>query len=440
MTGEHYEDYELLAYDERDGEMIDLDAADRHIAVCEECAERRRRLRVFQAFLRDRSVHDHARRSGIDFHDGDDLARNESERRRDEEEAAAVILALRQFPIAKWSAWLSERQANTRGMVHALLSESRRHLNDRPAAALRIIDIAENAANAQVNVFDRAECRGNVELQRANALRHMGKYDEALRAADSANELLAELPAPTYDLAFATWAKANVLFSMTRFTEALLLARDAEATFAIFGDTANAQRARVLVASVLCEEGELETATTMYHELRVAFERAGDREMVARVTANLADCAVRTDDFAQARLLGRQATHLYTDLGRPSEATRVRWSLGHALLRKGELESAMTELLAVARDYERRGMLASMGEVFLDLVEVYLRRDEWEQAEALAAKAAAFLGSAPVHLAQAYAYLRDAVASRTATLELIESVRAFGARKDGSLTFQPPSA
>jgi hypothetical protein len=90
--------------------------------------------------------------------------------------------------------------------------------------------------------------------------------------------------------------------------------------------------------------------------------------MIAWLTQNLADCAVRRDDSTTALLLARKATELFAALGRPSEVTRLRWSVGHLLLRQEQFDAALWELRSAARDSEQRGMITSMGEVCLNVV------------------------------------------------------------------------
>ncbi|HEY2091280.1 MAG TPA: hypothetical protein VGJ81_05295 [Thermoanaerobaculia bacterium] len=426
MIGDHFEDYELLAYEDRDSAFFDLAAADRHIAECEECSKRLDSIRAFEALLADKNVHRHARRLRGATPEMEELRLRTEVRVREQVEAERTIAELRDMPIGAWTPWLSRRTTEwTPGLVQALLAESRRYFNDTPAVALKIIATAEVIAASLPNVFDRAEAQGNTELQRANALRHLGRYHEALAATDAAYGFLAHLPMPAYDLAFATWAKATILFSMTRFDEALPLVRDAAETFLVFQDIHHARRARVLEASIVCEQGDLTRAERVYEESLEFFKAESDPEMEARLLANLADVAVRRDDVQRARSLAAEATRLFTEFDRPSEAARVRWSLGHLLIRRGALDAGLEELQGAAHEFERRGMTSAVGEVSLDVLEIHVARQDWAEAETLARRLTDLFAAAgsPVHHAQAYAHLREAILNRSATVELIGEIR-----------------
>ncbi len=441
MTGSHYDDTQLLAYAER---QPDLAAGlESHVWKCAECMERVRTLRTFSGLLKDTDVHAFSRRSKNGRREIDELVSLAAGHVSTDHEADSAFEQLKSLTAQDWASWLTEHpSARTRGLVERLIAEARRDLNDRPERALQLLDMAMEVANSLRDVLDLAECRGNIEVQRASALRHLGQYPAALAATGAAESFLVHLPAPTFDLAFVVWARANVLFSMTRYAEALSLIRDVERTFLSFGDSYHTARSRLLEANILCEQGDLPEAESIYRDLLRYFEDDEDQEMIAWLTQNLADCAVRRDDSTTALPLARKATKLFTALGRPSEVTRLRWSVGHLLLRQEQFDAALWELRSAARDFEQRGMITSMGEVCLDVIEIHLRLREWDQAQALAEHlAGVFLkADAPQLHAQAYALLRTAVSSRSATIELIDYLRAYvGADEDERRPFEPPA-
>jgi tetratricopeptide (TPR) repeat protein len=440
MTGYHYDDTELLAYAEREGEIPQ--ELESHVRKCEQCMERVRALHTFAAILKDTNVHAFSHRVRGGGREIDELVSLAAGRVSIDSEADAAFELFNRLGPEHWTSWVADHpSARTRGLVERFIAEARRELNDRPERALQILDVANEIATALRDVCTLSECCGNIELQRASALRHLGQYQAALEAAEAASRFLSHLPAPTFDLAFVAWARANVLFSMTRYTKALRLIQDVQSTFLSFGEAHHAARARILEASILCEQGDTLRAEGIYHELLRYFEGDEDQEMIARLTCNLADCAVRRDDAVTAQSLSRKAATLFAALGRPSEVTRLRWSVGHLLLQQEKFDAALWELRSAAADFEQRGMITSMGEVCLDVAEIHLRLGEWEEAQALAEHlAGVFLkADAPLHHAQAYASLRMAVAKRSATIELIDYLRTYvAATEDEARPFAPP--
>jgi tetratricopeptide (TPR) repeat protein len=441
VTDDHYDDAELLAYAERQAGLPE--GVERHVENCRQCMKRVRSLRTFTAILQDTNVHAFSRRFRNGRCEIDELVSLAGGRVSIDSEADAAFDVLNCLAPEQWMSWLTGHPpARTRGLVERFIAEARRALNDLPERALQLLDLAVNVANSLGDVFDIAECRGNIEVQRASALRHLGQYHAALEATEAAGRFLGHLPAPTFDLAFVGWARANVLFSMTRYTEALSLIRDVERTFLSFGDPYHSARSRLLEANILCEQGDIQAAECIYGDLLRYFENDEDQEMVAWLTQNLADCAVRRDDAVTAQSLSRNASALFSALGRPSEVTRLRWSVGHLLLRQEKFDAALWELRFAAADFEQRGMITSMGEVCLDVVEIHLKLGEWEEARELAQHlASVFLkAGAPLHLAQAYAALRTAVEGRSATIELIDYLRTYvTAIEDDGRPFAPPA-
>jgi tetratricopeptide (TPR) repeat protein len=440
VTADHYDDAELLAYAEQQADIPE--ALESHIRTCQQCTNRVRDLRVFTAILKDTNIHAFSRRFRNGRREMDELVSHAGGRASIDGDADAAFEILNRLAPERWMSWLAAHpEARTRGLVGCFIAEARRGFNDRPERALQILDLAVQVANVLGDVLDIAECRGNIEVQRASALRHLGHYHSALEATDAAGRFLSHLPAPTFDLAFVAWTRANILFSMTRYAEALPLIRDVEQTFVSFGDPYHAARSRLLAGNILCEQGDVQAAENIFRDLLRYFENDEDREMIAWLTQNLADCAVRRDDAVTAQSLAQKATALFTALGRPSEVTRLRWSLAHLLLRQQKFDAALWELRTAAADFEQRGMVTSLCEVCLDITEIHLRLGEWDEARALAERLAGIFlkADARLHHAQAYTVLRTAVEKRSATIELVAYLRDYVANaENGERHCEPP--
>ena len=447
MIGDHYEDDELLAYIDEDLQAVDLSAVRRHLDVCEDdCRERMEWLTGFVDLLRDKAIHKYALRLGsglpTDGHVND--ARNLAARRETEDaESKRIVQALKEIPTDAWFAKIDTASGTgAAGLVRRLIDEARAQFDRRPKDSLEILAAAEELACTLPGGALQAEHRGGIAKERAEALRMLGRHTEALQSLDSAEHFVAHLPAPAIDLAFIDWVRGAVLFYLSRFAEAILFVRRAGRVFREHGDIARASQVRMIEANILCEQGDVETAHQIFSRLVLFFGRADSREMVARLNANLAECEVRLDHRDVAYEYAEEAMRIYEELGYETEKIRVRWILGHALMRRGQSGEALVELHAAAAEFSDLEMHDAVAEVGLDIVELHITRSEWLEAERLAKRLVNqfALSGAPLHTARAFAYLREAAKTRSATVELLEYLRSYlgSMANDGETTFEPP--
>lgn len=150
---------------------------------------------------------------------------------------------------------------------------------------------------------------------------------------------------------------------------------------------------------------------------------------------------MRLDRTGIAHAHAERAMRLYEELGKPSEKTRVLWTLAHMLLRQGRTEEAISELRAAASAFETLGMPAESGGALLDILEIHIGRHEWEDAIPLARHLAGLftLLQTSVHAATAYAYLREAVEAQRASSELVAYIRTYAELSDAAeVPFAPP--
>jgi tetratricopeptide (TPR) repeat protein len=447
MRGGHCADEDLLSILDGDDLLTDIEAAQAHMNVCSQCRQRYDSLRQIDDILAEEAIHFFAQPAaetgplpGTIEALRDRATRNAEE----DEEAERTFEALTSLSSDNWMSYLRARPgAITAGLVRRLTREARDRFDRRPTEVLGLLDMAEELSREFQDPFTVTELRGSIAKERGEALRMLGRYPEALDALDVAEALIATLPTPSYDLAFVECVRAGVLFSMSRYDEALPLIRGAGKVLRQHGDIKGAQEARFVEATILCERGDIVGAHRMFSRLAIYFAEADDREMVARASANLAECEVRLDHRDLAYEYAADAMRAYEELGYETEKIRVRWILGHALMRQGHTEEALVELRDAAEAFDAMEMLAESGEVGLDIAEIHLTRKEWSEAETLARDLALRFTAArvPLHQARAFACLRDAVEGRTATAELVEYLRGYlsrGASGEDPVPFDPP--
>lgn len=308
-----------------------------------------------------------------------------------------------------------------------------------PQKALQIID----ATHRMTDRLHDEECRpllGDVWKQRANAFRHLARYDESLDAAAIAEAFYASLPAGEFDIAQAQYTQAATLFKMTRLTEAQQVLDRVIASLEPYGANLPLAKAKMLYASLKIEQGDVSTAEMLWLATLPLLRSLGSDVEEARVLANLAECHLRLGDLNSAMNEARQAVDRYRRLGMDGESIRSEWTVGMIHLASGESEDGMDVLVNVAAAFDARGMLGDAAFAKLDICEESLRRKEWADAEVTARELTALFTSLNVTVANATAvdYLRRAVQNREATDATVRYIREYIMADDAGRPFAPP--
>lgn len=410
---EHFANWELVAYVDGAHDLVDVERIRTHLSRCQTCAGELEAIRSNWDAMTDPIVH-HAAAAG----------RRAPEMPADlrglvdaylRPEHATPMATLSRLPATSWpDAVAAHPEWKSEQLVRELVSRAREQFESNPSAALPILEAARTAARRIFNAHEAAAARSVVSKEMANALRMLGRYPEALEELEEAERLLADVTLPDYDLAFIRWTRAIVLLHMTRYEEALTESRRAIRTFRDYGDHHRAMLVGMVEAGILYEQGQVKEARDHYLALS---ELTLDDLTLARVHGNLAECSMRLDEGDSAIGHARQAIDLYTRCGALTEVVRVRWTLAHGLLRTGSLEDALASLEEVRASFLELGLRGDAAAVLLDIIELHVQREEWDEALRKASMAAeAFLSmKAPVHVAQAYAHLRQALKERSIT-------------------------
>jgi tetratricopeptide (TPR) repeat protein len=441
----HYEEWELLAFSEGAKDIVDIDAVAVHLDTCHICGDGMRELRSLIRLFSDPNVQEYARRKttrlfAAQIADAQNVARRIAVENAAAEYSFATLL---DCPIEAWADHLSARPAlRTEGLIRRLVSAAREEYDRRAEYALKLLEVGVTIANSLPDAMAMAEHRAALAKERANALRMLSCYPEALEALDEAERFLEDVPVTGADRALIDWSRATVFFYMTRYAEALPLVRAASAVLMRFGELPRAQQARLLEAGILYEMGEAELALRMYEDLTPYFESLDDLETTARLFADRAECEMGLDRISIGRAHAARAMALYEGLGKPSETMRVQWTLAHMLMQQGRADEALAELHLVAKGFQALGMRAEAGGALLDILEIHIGRHEWQDAIPLARQLAGLftLLETSVHAAIAYAYLREAVEAQRASTELVAYIRTYAELPDtAEAQFAPPS-
>jgi tetratricopeptide (TPR) repeat protein len=217
-----------------------------------------------------------------------------------------------------------------------------------------------------------ASLSANALKGRANALRHLGRFDDALADLTLAGRLFATATYCAAETAQVEFTRAGVLFKRERWREALVAARTARTHFHAHGDRRRAAHAEIVEAGILFEQGETAGAAAIFHRLRPTFQALRDRHALALVWMNLAACAIRLGSEPEARTWLNRAGRAFRQSGNTTEFLRTRWSMGSYLARFRTPALGLRLLRRVERAFHHLGMDADSACVGLDVLELLI--------------------------------------------------------------------
>lgn len=348
---------------------------------------------------------------------------------------------LMRLPIEEWpSAFEENPHQCTEAMVLRLLTEVEIEVKRRPQHALLLINVAEIVTRS-LDIPAIHVCAGDCWKQRANALRHLGRYADSLEAADLAAAFYRLLPVGDFEIGQALYTRAITLFKMTHYDEALSVLEAAKELLREFGDTMPLAKTLLLEAAIRFEQGEIDWAEKTWLDVVPMLERFDDRIELARVRANLAECSLKRGRPASALAQAQAAATGFAELQMDAERIRSEWTVAAILRALGEHDRALEVLYSAASAFRALGMTSDAGFVKLDITEELLRRNEWSEAANIARELAGLFTAAGVTLASvtALSYLRTAVEGERATPALVRYVREYVSADDPGRTFSAPS-
>ncbi|HEX9986233.1 MAG TPA: hypothetical protein VGF69_23435 [Thermoanaerobaculia bacterium] len=439
----HPSDDQLAAYEAGNGDCTD-DPIGMHLRVCADCAA----IVDFQHGLRHADVWDLVA-----------ILEREPELPQiaamkvqvsDEDAAAESLLA----PVLKntlrfvYADITNKDQFYNGGVVRRLCATAMEMLERQPLHALEFAVAAATIADALPDDYYPSRAvfglRGRAWKARANALRYLNRYGEALAALDEAERRFKEITINELEIATVRYVRASVLASGHRFTEALVEVRGAADVFRSYENEQREVDAKML-------EGTIHYFSENYGEARAIFETilayANVREnrlLEARARHNLALAAIGEEDFKSARTGLVQAQECYAELGLHTEHLRVTWALGRIEREEGNTARAKADFEKARQGFEQLSMLVDAALVELDYIGLLLGdhnvRDIRARSERLVRvfKAAGMYTSALT----AVSYLNDVAHSPSGvTAWLLGRIRAFlmELQRDPQLLFVPPA-
>ena len=391
----------------------------RHIADCPSCRQR---------FSENVVPFDAARRREGALKFAAAAARLESERGQT---ADIVARQLRDTPSSEWPRLAASHALRNNAALEQLSDEVRKRLERNPAEALAIANlaaaIAETISAATYPPLVIAQIRSTALRDRANALRYLGRLEEAYDVVENAELRLSEFPAAVHDRAIIWLVKAMILAQMDHFDDAEKVLGDASVIFADVNDSARFLQAGVVHGNLLGRQERYAEAQNFFRDLLEVAISSGDVETQARLHNNLGYCYVNLADYTKANIHFSQSIAKFTDLGFGAEIARTGRGAGVVLISKGQFDLGCDRLRQARTSFAKLQMPEEAGLCALRLIEAMVERGLTENARDLAATVikeftAAMLDTRAI---DAVVRLRRSLDADGATAETVRTVHAF---------------
>ena len=440
----HYSDDALAAYVTDPSGAAEGKEMEQHLAGCPDCRARVATLEKMEDALRDRAVWNQVDGFLARPRRMQEALKLKASIEKENADAVRMLAPLLASPLRFGEARLDENpRFRTAGVVRMLCAEASGMHEKRPRYSLQLADAACAIAAALPAGTPAARLSHGFALrERANALRYLGRFGEALAALDEAEPRFDGSPAgDPFDLAIARYIRGSVLVQMERAADALPLARAAAEVFRDYGD-----ERRELSALLL--EGACLHTVTRHAEALETFERVialarqlNDRGLLADALEGAAVASTDLQALDQAERYYAEALVLYDDLGLTAQKARTEWSIAGLVMARGDLEAAERILDSARIELQRLGLRNDHALATLEWAEVRLALKRAEGvAKACREILIQFNSEGMMRKARlALAYFHQALARNDATPQLARQVRTYLERlpHDPAAVFSP---
>ena len=446
----HYDESDLQEYLDHPESAADRAALERHLAQCDACRALLEELRAFEATLSADAVWDLAGNGGA-IEAPEPLRALAGLLAGEDRDAERLLAPLIASPAAFRRANVTAiAEMRTAGVVRRLCAESRVLRERQPMHALVLADaaiaICDQLSQQRYPAQLLDELRGSGWYERANVLRYLGRYPEALDALAIASRAFSRAPVPFFSAAMVDYTRAVIFAETERLDDSLRLARKSARVFRQFGDDERFVHAKMVEACVRFHQNRFADARALFVAMFNVATDLGNAETLARLYADVANCDIELRDFASAETHFARALSLYEATGNETGRIRTRWNLGTLRIASGDIAEGLARMREARREFEAIGARTDAALVALEMAEALLttgnKRDAREAAELCSGLVESFAAvGMESHALTALAWLRAAFQSGIATPDVVRHVRQYIETRpdqDGK-AFTPPS-
>lgn len=342
----------------------------------------------------------------------------------------------------------NQRKFHTGGVVRRLNAKAHEVVASAPLDALIFADLAQAVADLLPDdIYPNNavyELRGTAWKERANALRRLAEFDEALESLRSAEQAYEHLRSSGRGLAGVELSRASVYYERGELQKAAEHVERAEHGFAHMGLERQRMKAVWLRGQIAYEALQYAESVAIMQQVMRFGEQIGDSRWVARGSYCRALCELEFGNLADAAKLFHAAFVIFREIGPTEDRIATEWGSARVVLYGGKPADAVRQLRDVIAAFEEIGSVADAALAGIDLAEALLVLERSEEIVKVAAHAFRVLKKAG-HLTgalTALAYLKEAAAERQLTPGTLKVVREYLRRveREPDLLFvRPPS-
>ena len=348
----------------------------------------------------------------------------EAERAIENEEQLSNPASLRIAEALRTSTTIPDHGQPSAGLIRNLLRSARGELGRDPALALRISDCAlhdlEKVNSSTCDAQQLILLLGEVQKERANALRLLGRFPEGLTACDEAESAFSRLTVSEPWLAMCAYVRATILRELDQLQTALQLTSLAAATFDRFGMEQRVVHCRILESTILLRAGQAAEATSILQKL---IELPLEPLERAYVLNDLSFAMLRLNHIDAALENSLAAVTIFDRAGATVEGLRSLWNLAKGLLAMKNATAAFPLLDEIRSRFALLDIREEETLVLLDIAEGLLEQGYGDASQQLCQALIARQSYAPAQLSRILITLDAAIRNNNLEPGLISDLR-----------------
>jgi tetratricopeptide (TPR) repeat protein len=404
-----------------------------HLDECDDCRASVEQYRAVVLSLADEATWDlHALDETPNPQTIANLRAYVEQMQREDAEAEPLVAELLAGPREEWMPRLmADEKYRTAGVVRKLIAATDRAIDTMPPDAVEITklacDIADKLDSAGYPVRALLRLRGATHLDLAYSLFYVGSIGDAARASFDARALFEAAGGSEFEIARVDLTLAQISRASDNIGDGLRLVESAREQFDFFQDSRRVAIALATKAYLLSKANNFSEARRLWTDVVTGHSDVLDDAFRADLLLNIGFCSRELGDLEHALEMFKNAAFVFETLQIPSRIVRARYNVAAVLSAGGRLDAAASEFIGVTQELERLGMFGTAAVALLDLVEVRIAQERYQDVKPICQEVLGHLErsglSGSSRAFRALALLRDAATHERVSATLVQNVR-----------------